>query len=812
MDWKAYRDDLFSKIDRLALLADLNPKQRGKKIFVECPKCKSDEAFIFEDGSIIYCPRWNKCGQRETDLLELVTGRQSLRGSEFIEALRKLAEMSGLPFPDGDINPEQLKAIKKARARQEALPLVQEICTEALLEFGSPAGEFLENRGFALKFAAEQGFGYLDTPLRLASRVSEEALRELAFYNKDGPNDAWQDRLLIPIKDRHGRLHGFAGRSLTDASPKKYLNTYGSQISQIIALGLDTAAKNPKEICVVEGFLDPFQARQHGRNNVVAVGSTGNALSLERLVALYSLGCRVLVLALDADKGAGLKGLDAALKTWDEATGQVPELFVVDPALLEPHKDPDEVIRKAGIAKWDEIYKQAIPADTWRARRIAEGYDLSTSAERYKYAIACCDYSSSIAAPLRVQSLYVNFWPEVSRLAKMNVQALQAAAQRNREEKERERIQARLEKTIQEAQSKIQADPGEAVRLLKDFKVESVYEAQQSAREILASDDETLRRYAESRYIGLASGRLPTLDECLFGWRGLTCLLGESNVGKTILLGQLLLNFLEFNPDAAAALVTLEMPAQTIRRRMLSYMSGLSNREILACYRQDADAEHKARLEEAKQKLELYYYPRLAIIQETERNPVTLESVKRRIDNLQKATGCSRFAQAIDYVGLWPVPDNIVGNERVAEKFQAKEMIRLRDYIGQENPTIAVVEPTKIEPGQKLTRRNVSGSVRATMSTDSLLIWNRLSDEDIYRWYDFQGTSGLYKRGRPEDGSDAEIRNREDYRAHVDRIKTNLGWNQINLSRITIDKTRDLGVKADVDFCVFYAHNKIEEI
>src|SRR5690606_12239054 len=155
----------------------------------------------------------------------------------------------------------------------------------------------------------------------LAKGVSEEDLVTLGLVieNERGRRyDRFRDRIVFPIKDALGRVVGFSGRVLGDATPK-YLNSPESEVFRKSELlyGLDrarTSIREAGEVVVVEGYTDVMALHQVGMTNAVA--ALGATLTAEQAGALERLDARTVYLAFDAD-GAGqravLAGLDPAV-------------------------------------------------------------------------------------------------------------------------------------------------------------------------------------------------------------------------------------------------------------------------------------------------------------------------------------------------------------------------------------------------------------------------------------------------------------------------------------------------------------------
>ena len=153
--------------------------------------------------------------------------------------------------------------------------------------------------------------------------------------------DRFRDRVMVPIRDRQGRVIGFGGRGLYGAEPK-YLNSPETEVFEKgkHLFGLDRAAdaiRRDDRAVVVEGYFDVIALHAAGITNVVA--ALGTALSSSQITQL----CRCcdssrLVLNFDTD-GAGVRAAQRAIGAVEQQAlqGQL-ELRVLH---LPAGKDPD---------------------------------------------------------------------------------------------------------------------------------------------------------------------------------------------------------------------------------------------------------------------------------------------------------------------------------------------------------------------------------------------------------------------------------------------------------------------------------------
>lgn len=174
---------------------------------------------------------------------------------------------------------------------------------EVISEFG--LGYAPKSGSDIIKFVEQKGFDVgLMKELDLI-RTSEKNGREYGFYF---------DRLMIPIRDKYGRVVSFSGRTMnaTVEHGKKYINGadtfFFNKKEHLFAY--NTAIKiavRKRNLYLVEGAADVLKLCQIGVENVVA--SLGTALTQEQVKLLKKQDCQVCIIP-DQDQ----PGIDAAIK------------------------------------------------------------------------------------------------------------------------------------------------------------------------------------------------------------------------------------------------------------------------------------------------------------------------------------------------------------------------------------------------------------------------------------------------------------------------------------------------------------------
>lgn len=208
---------------------------------------------------------------------------------------------------------------------------------------------YLRDRGISRTVAKQFRLGYayssgLVTEWKESGGSTLVTLSEVGLATLANGGDWFRNRLMIPICDVNGLVVGFAGRTMTDATPK-YLNSRETALyhKSSALFGINHAVRTIRETgnaVVVEGYFDVLACHEIeiGITNVVA--SCGTALTREQVEILRELGARSLTLCFDSDPA----GIAAANRAMDitEAAGVIGCIAL----LPDGCKDPADAMQK----------------------------------------------------------------------------------------------------------------------------------------------------------------------------------------------------------------------------------------------------------------------------------------------------------------------------------------------------------------------------------------------------------------------------------------------------------------------------------
>ena len=364
-------------------------KKKGREFVGVCPfhDDKSPSMTVSPAKQFYYCFSCGAGGNAIKFLMEL----QRL---SFSDVVLELARKYQLPIETLD-GPQQ-ERLRQQLSRREQLQRVMSLaCGYFRSQLRSSAGQaalayLQDNRGlkaatieaFELGYAPDSWDGllhHLQQVEGLEPTLLEAAGLVVPRKGGDGFYDRFRGRLMVPIKDRQGRVIGFGGRSL-DGSEPKYLNSPETELFEKgkHLFGLDRAAdaiRRDDRAVVVEGYFDVIALHAAGITNAVA--ALGTALSSQQITQL----CRCceskrLILNFDAD-GAGVRAAQRAIGEVEQLAlqGQL-ELRVLQ---LPAGKDPDEYLKQHGAGDYRGLLDAAPLWLDWQIEQVLSGLDLSRS-------------------------------------------------------------------------------------------------------------------------------------------------------------------------------------------------------------------------------------------------------------------------------------------------------------------------------------------------------------------------------------------------------------------------------------------------
>ena len=294
------------------------------------------------------------------DVFEFV---KQIEGVEFGDALRVLAQRTGVELPARDPNYARAET-----ERKRILDIIEWATKFFETQLSGPAGEqakkYLLERKISEQSLAKWRVGYApDTASSLFSFLKEKGFTEqeigkagLLVRSEGKTYDRFRSRIIFPITDLNGQVIGFGGRIFgkDDKELAKYLNTASTPVydKSRIMYGLDSGKMSIRKhdmAIVVEGYTDVILTNQAGFENIVAPCGTALTSSHLKILRRYTDN---LLLAFDMDEaggGATKRSIDLAIE----------EGFNVKVIIMSEGKDPADVA-SSDPREWEKLVEGAV--------------------------------------------------------------------------------------------------------------------------------------------------------------------------------------------------------------------------------------------------------------------------------------------------------------------------------------------------------------------------------------------------------------------------------------------------------------------
>jgi len=310
----------------------------------------------------------------------------------FVDAVKQFADRAGVSIPrpnmGNDPQYKEREALKKTN--ELAAKYFHSLFNDA--EAGLAARDYLKSRHFTGEVLDKYQIGWalpawrgLVNHFQKNGSLSRDIVLKsgLVIEKEESSNtyDRFRGRVIFPIKDPHGSVIGFGGRTIVEGENPKYLNSPETplyQKSQVL-FGMDIARqaiRKEDQAILVEGYLDQMRATQYGILNSVA--TCGTALTPKQAAMLRNYASSV-VLVFDSDN-AGRAAADKGFDVLHEKGLHVKTVF------LPEGQDPDSYIQENGAEKFLEKIKSAKPFLESYIDTVVAGKNGNSPSERVEMA------------------------------------------------------------------------------------------------------------------------------------------------------------------------------------------------------------------------------------------------------------------------------------------------------------------------------------------------------------------------------------------------------------------------------------------
>lgn len=383
-----YSDDIIEEVRSRNDIVDViggyvSLKKQGNSYSACCPfhHEKTPSFHVSRDKQLYHCFGCGASGNVFTFVREY-------ENLSFVEAMKLLADRSGMTLPEYELSPKQ-KEQENYRTELKELNRTAAAYFHYLLtktEHGKKALDYLHNRGlnddtitaFAMGYSDiynDDLYKYLKNKGYTDRQMVDAGLVDI--YEDRGANDKFWNRVMVPILDINGKVIAFGGRVLGDGKPK-YVNTKETAVfdksRNLFAMNIARRSKR-RGIIICEGYMDVIAMHQAGFDNAVASLGTAFTIGQANIIKRYT---DEVYLAYDSD-GAGT---NATMKAIGIMRSVGITTRVID---MKPYKDPDEFIKNMGREAYEERILNASTGIMFEVACLADNYNLKDPEEKTKF-------------------------------------------------------------------------------------------------------------------------------------------------------------------------------------------------------------------------------------------------------------------------------------------------------------------------------------------------------------------------------------------------------------------------------------------
>lgn len=327
---------------------------------------------------------------------DVISFVQEAEGLPFVEAVQKLADLSGIQLRQVDNDPNYVapppgQRTKLLRVNDTAQAFFRSHMGDPDNQVGR---DYLTGRNFDEASWEQFGVGYapnardaLLTHLKTSGFTAEDAvLAGVAVKNEDGRvYDRFRGRLVWPISDLSGGIVGFGARRLReDDQGPKWLNTPDTPLyrKSEVLYGVDRARKDiaaSRQVVVVEGYGDVMAAHLAGVTTAVATCGTafgdGHIKIVRRLMRDNDAYSGKVIFTFDGD-AAGQK---AALRAFRDNAKFTAQTYV---AVAPDNMDPCDLRLHRGDEAVRDLVSGAVPLVEFVIKTTLGDFDLASTEGR----------------------------------------------------------------------------------------------------------------------------------------------------------------------------------------------------------------------------------------------------------------------------------------------------------------------------------------------------------------------------------------------------------------------------------------------
>ncbi len=417
---QAFIDDLLLRVDIVDLIDGHVPlKKSGSNFVARCPfhNEKTPSFSVSRKKQFYHCFGCGAGGNAISFLMDY-------NHLGFVEAIEDLAHFAGLEVP------REKSAQFPTKQDQQTLNSIYHVLEQISVFFqqqlkntseGQKAIEYLKSRGISGEMARDFAIGYApDKWDALLNKFDSQLLSKAGMLSQNDAGrmyDRFRGRLMFPIRDKRQRVIGFGGRVLNDSTPK-YLNSpetdafkKGREVYGLFEL-LKKQSK-PQRILIVEGYMDVIALNQAGLPNTVA--TLGTATSRAHLELLFRFTSE-LVFCFDGDNA----GRQAAWRAMEAVFPCLSGRRLVKFLMLPQHEDPDSLIRKLGLEKFNGMLVNAEDLSDYFFKQLSENLNLESVDGKVRLMEEASTYLESMPSGI-AKDVLLQYFEQKTQFARVEI-------------------------------------------------------------------------------------------------------------------------------------------------------------------------------------------------------------------------------------------------------------------------------------------------------------------------------------------------------------------------------------------------------
>ena len=371
-------NEIRNSVDIVDIISSYLPlTARGKNYFGVCPfhDDHSPSMSVSKEKQIYTC---FSCGATG-NVIKFI---QDYDNISFIDAVKKCADIASIAL---DIEVKKDTKYDKFSELYDIYDISYKFYQNNMnSSMAKDAKAYLLGRQITDKEIKQFGIGLslndssLLTKLLKSKNLSDKLLLQsgLVGESENGIDlyDLYRSRIMFPIHDANGRLVGYNGRAYHGETTNKYVNSKETAIFKKRDILYNyhrakDAARQKKEIIIMEGPMDVIRAYTIGIENVVA--SLGTAFGSSQAMLVRKLSNNV-ILCFDGD-AAGLKATKSAVEELIKV-GIEPKIV-----RLGDNQDPDEYIKNHGKDIFQNALNNAMNIMEFKEYILKNEIDISSA-------------------------------------------------------------------------------------------------------------------------------------------------------------------------------------------------------------------------------------------------------------------------------------------------------------------------------------------------------------------------------------------------------------------------------------------------